>query len=129
MNAGKKFKIAGLLSLCLLFSGCAIFLLGSGVAGGIAISKDTIEGNWDKSLDKVWRESREVLMQEGFIRLENRVGGKIEAEVRKSMVEVEILQISARTVRIHVKARKGHKLLPDIDLANGIYNKIFERVK
>ena len=110
------------------FSGCALFLIGGGVAGGIAISKDTIEGHFDKKLDQVWRASREVLMQEGFIRLENRPHGQIESEVRKSEVKIEVLQVSEKTVRIRVKARKGHKLLPNPDLANELYNKIFYRL-
>ena len=111
------------------FTGCALFLVGAGAAGGIAISKDTIEGHFDRSLDQVWRASREVIMQEGFIRLEDRAHGVIDAEVRKSEVKIEILQISQKTVRVHVKARKGYKLLPNPDLANELYNKIYQKIK
>lgn len=118
-----------LLSSLFLFSSCAIFLLGAGVTGGIAISKDTIEGHFDKKLDPVWKAAREVLMQEGFIRLEDKPHGQIEAEVRKSEVKIEILQVSEKTVRIRVKARKGMKLLPNPDLANELYNKIFNKLK
>lgn len=119
----KNFLISSLIS-CL-----ALFLFGAGAAGGIAISKDTIQGHFDKKLDHVWRTSREVLMQEGFIRLEDRPHGEIEAEIRKSNIKIEILQISEKTIRIRVKARKGHQLLPDPDLANELYNKIFYKLK
>jgi len=126
----RNFLISSGLILSLLFStGCALFLVGAGAAGGIAISKDTIEGHFDKKLDQVWRTSREVLMQEGFIRLEDRAHGYLESEVRKSEVKIEILQVSEKTVRIRVKARKGLKLLPHPDLANELYNKIFHKLK
>lgn len=126
----KNFLVSGgLISGMLLSSGCALFLVGAGAAGGIAISKDTIEGHFDRKLDQVWRASREVLMQEGFIRLENKTQGEIEAEVKKSEVKIGILQVSEKTVRIRVKARKGMKLLPNPDLANDLYNKIFYKLK
>ena len=130
MTRNKKFLIpvAGILSFFLL-SGCAIFLLGAGVGGGIAISKDTLQGTWDKSKDRVWSASREVMMQEGFIRLEDKLHGHIDGEVRKSQVEIQITQISQKTVQIRVKARKGYKLLPDMDVANDLYNKIYQKIK
>lgn len=125
----KRFLLVGGLISSLLLSGCALFLVGAGVGGGIAISKDTIEGYFDKNLDHVWKASREVLMQEGFIRLEDRSHGQIEAEVKKSEVKIEIFQVSEKTVRIRVKARKGHKLIPNPDLANELYNKIFHKLE
>ena len=112
-----------------LFSGCALFLLGAGAAGGVAISKDTIEGHFDRKADSVWNATREVLRQEGFIRLEDRAHGAFDAEVRKSEVKVEITSVSEKTVRVRVKARKGYKLLPNIDLANELYNKIYQKIK
>lgn len=121
-------KLACIFSYLFLFSGCALFLVGAGVGGGIAISKDTIEGHFDKKLDEVWKASRQVLMSEGFIRLEDRAHGTIESEVRKSEVKIEILQVSEKTVRIHVKTRKSHNLLPHIELANELYNKIFHKL-
>jgi len=129
MGNKNVFKIGGLMACLFLFSNCALFLIGAGVGGGIAISKDTIEGHFDKKLDQVWKASREVLMNEGFIRLEDRPHGQIDAEVKKSDVKVEVLQVSERTVRIRVKARKGLKLLPNPGLANELYNNIFYKLK
>lgn len=121
--------IVGGLILPFVFSGCALFLVGAGAAGGIAISKDTIEGHFDKKLEDVWKASREVLMHDGFIRFEDKPHGEIEAEVRKSQVKIEVLPVSEKTVRIRVKARKGHKFLPNPDLANELYNKIFRKLE
>lgn len=125
----RKFRSLALVSSLFIFSGCALFLVGAGVGGGIAISKDTIEGDFTKSQDQVWRASREVLMKEGFIRLEDKARGVINAEVRNSDVKVEIRSTSEKNVRIHIKARKGHKLLPNIGLANELYNKIFAKLR
>lgn len=123
------FILGGLILPFLLFSGCALFLVGAGVGGGIAISKDTMEGHFDKKIDQVWKASREVLMQDGFIRLENRTQGEIKGEVRKSDVKIEVLQVSEKTVRVRVKARKDHNILPNPDLANELYNKIFRKLE
>jgi len=124
-----KILIFAFLFLIFSFSGCALFLVGAGVGGGIAISRDTIEGHFDKGLDQVWKASREVLMQEGFIRLEDRAHGQIEGEVKKSDVKIEAFQVSGKTVRLRVKARKSYKLVPNIDLANELYNKIFHKLE
>ncbi len=118
-----------ILSSFLLFSGCALFLVGAGAAGGYAISKDTIEGNVEKPMDRVWKASHDVLMYEGFIKLEDKMHGKIESEVRGSQVDIQISQATERTVKVQVKARRGYKLLPDMDLANEIYNKIYQKIK
>lgn len=119
----------GLLSLFFLFSGCALFLVGAGVGGGLAISKDTIEGYFDQPIDRVWKASREIMMEKGFIKLEDKARGEIQGESEKSEVKIEIFQVSQKTVRIRVKARKSYKLVPNLDLANDIYNKIFHKVE
>lgn len=126
---GKIWTAGGLLFSLLLFSGCPIFLLGAGAAGGYAISKDEIEGNLDKSFDKVYQASRETLRHEGFIRKEDRPRGVLVAEIRKSRVKVEVKQITERTVRLRIKARKGYKLIPNLELANELYNKIIQKIK
>ena len=130
MNGKKNYWAAGgLIASLVLFPGCPLFLLGAGAAGGYAVSKDTIEGLVEKPMDRVWRASRDVIMYEGFIRSEDKAHGKLEAEVKKSEVNIEVKQVTQRTVRIRVKARTGYKLLPKPDLANEIYNKIYQRIK
>lgn len=129
MEHRKRFLILSSIFSLLCFSGCALFLIGGGVAGGIAISRDTMEGHFDKPLDRVWSVAREVVMQEGFIRLEDKPHATIDGEIKKSQINIQIIQVSEKTVRIRVKARKGYKLLPDIGLANELYNKIFQKLK
>ena len=130
MRNEKKLIVSTAFILLLAFSsGCAILLVGAGVGGGIAISRDTIEGNLDKKSDTIWNASRDVLMQEGFIRLENKPHGTFDAEVEKSQVNIEVKQITEKTVRIRVKARKGYKLIPNPHLANELYNKIYAKVR
>ena len=129
MKAKRNLGIIGLVILLFSFSGCALFLIGAGAAGGYAISKDTIEGIFERSSDRVYHASREVAMQDGFIRLEDKLHGQIEAEIRKSKVEIEIQNASEKTVRLRVKARKGYKLLPDMGLANDVYNKISQKLR
>ena len=122
-------KWSALFSSLLLLSGCALFLVGAGVAGGVAISKDTIEGTVEKPFDRAYQTSREVIMKEGFIKLEDKAHGTIESEVRKSEVKIEVLQLTEKTVRVRVRARKDYKVIPDLDLANELYNKIFQKLK
>lgn len=130
MRDKRKLILPGLLIFSLFVSsGCALFLVGAGAAGGIAISKDTLEGNLDKKFDTVWNASRDVLMQEGFIRLENKPHGTFDAEVEKSQVNIEVKQLTEKTVRIRVKARKGYRLIPNPALANELYNKIYPKIK
>ena len=125
----QSWMAAGLIFSLLLFSGCPLFLLSAGAAGGYAISKDTIEGILEKPFNKVYKASREAITYEGFIRSENPTQGIIEANVRSSKVDIHIRQMTERTVRLQVRARTGYNLLPDVKLANEIYNKIIGKLK
>ncbi len=112
-----------------LHSGCALFLLGTGAAGGYAISKDEIEGLTDSSYDKAWNASKQIIREEGAPTLEDRTHGKIEAVVGGSTVELNVAQVTAKTVRLRVKARKSKGLFPDIKLAQQLYTRIIKKVE
>lgn len=129
IEKNRPWLASGLLLSLLLFSGCPLFLLSAGAAGGYAISKDTIEGMLEKPFDQVYDASREAVRYEGFIRSENPTQGKILADVRNSKVDIDIRQMTERAVRLRVRARTGYNLLPDVKLANEIYNKIFSKLK
>lgn len=130
MKSFWKFCLAAwFLGSLFVFSGCALFILGAGVASGYAVSKDAMEGILEKPFERIWQVSRDVIMKEGFIRREDRPHGEMVAEVRKSEVQISVKQLTRRTFRIRVKARKGYNLLPDPDLAGELYNQILLSVK
>lgn len=125
----KSFLAAGLVLSLFLFPGCALFLIGAGVAGGVAISEDEIEGALEKPFDRVYAASREVFVKEGFIKLEDKPHGILEGEVGKTEVKITVNQLTPRTVNLRVKARKGYKVVPDLETANNLFNKISQKLK
>lgn len=110
-------------------SGCALFLIGAGAAGGYSISKDEIEGMTDVSYDKAYAAAKEVIRKEGAPTLEDKEHGIINAVVGSSDVELNLNQVTAKTVRLRVKARKTKGLFPDIKLAQNIYTQIIKKIQ
>lgn len=106
------------LALC----GCAVLLLGGGVAGGIAISKDTAKLEKDMNFNHAWKTTYKVIDDMGIIESHDKDAGKIEAEVNNSNVTARVTQVTSKSVRIEVKSRKA--LFPNLDLAMEITNKI-----
>ena len=102
-------------------SGCALFLVGAGAAGGYAISKDEIEGMSDSSFDKVWRATKEAVTTEGVITLEDKDHGHLEGVVEKASVKARLEQVTPKTVRLRIKARRTKGLFPDIRTAQKLY--------
>jgi hypothetical protein len=119
---------AFLIALAIPSSGCALFLLGAGAAGGYAISKDEIEGLMDNSYNKVWQAAREVIKKEGAITLESPNTGKLEAIVDNSTVNVSVEQATSNSVRLRVQARKTKGLFPDQELAQDLYTQITKKL-
>ena len=124
-----------ILSLILFFAmsysstGCALFLLGAGAAGAIAISEDEIEGMSDASREKVWRSLREVLRDKGVILSENKEIGTLKALVNNSDVEARIDQITSSTVRLRIKSRKTKGVFPDLKLAQDLYTQVMRKME
>lgn len=106
--------------------GCAVALIGAGVAGGVAISRDTAEIAKDTSYDKAWSVTEKTIKDMGMIKLQDRKAGKIEATVEDSQIEAHVTQITPKTVKVRVKARKNY--FPNVDLAMKIVNKINEKL-
>ena len=121
----RSWIIATLLLACIT-GGCAVLLLGLGVAGGYAISKDTVRNDFEQSFGTVFRASVIVAQQQGLVTLEDEKRGRIEATIEESTVWIKVEQNTPKTVRLKVTARKN--LLPNIDLAQKVYNKILERL-
>ena len=121
----KKIFITGGMAVFFCFAayGCAAVLVGGGVAGGIAISKDTVELNIDKSYNRAWAVCiKEIKKMNGHIKLQDKKGGKIEADIKETQVEITLTQLTQATVQIQIKARKNY--FPNIELANELSNKI-----
>jgi len=123
----KKVQV-NLMMLLMLFSfgiatsGCALFLVGAGAAGGYSISKDEIEGIVDSSYSETWAATKKTINKQGALTLENEDQGLLKAVVEGSTVEARIEQVTKKTVRLRVKARKTKNLFPDIKLAQQIYS-------
>ena len=114
--------LSTLLSLC----GCIAFMVGAGVAGGVAVSKDTAKLEIDTSYQQAWRATYDTIFDLGAISLRDEQAGKIEANVRDSSVTAQIAQVTPKSVRIEIKARKD--LMPNLDLAMEIINRIHSRL-
>jgi len=119
------FLVLLLISFVMTSSGCFALLLGAGVAGGVAISKDTASVNVDKSFDAAWKATYDQLEKMGAINLQDKKVGKIEANIEDSEVTALIKQLTAKTVTIEIKARKN--LFPNVTLAQDILNQIIKK--
>ena len=124
----KKFLAGLMCAVCMMtFSGCAVFLVGAGVAGGLAASKDTAKLEIDKNMNQAWSAAGNVIKQMGVITAENKKAGIMEANVRDTKVKVTIIQMTPKSVRVEVKSRKN--MMPQMDLSTEILNKIHEQLK
>lgn len=105
-----------------ILSGCAAVLIGAGVAGGVAISEDTAKLEADTSYDRAWNVVFDTVKSMGAVNSQDKDAGKIQANIQDSRVDVKVMPITTKTVRIEVKSRKN--LLPNMDLAMIIINRI-----
>lgn len=126
----KKRIITGLVSVCLLclsVSGCVWMVLGVGVAGGYAISKDTIAGELDKDYDSIWTAAEKVCSIMGTVKNKDRTKGFIDVDVDKAKVSINIERLTPETLRLKVSARKY--MMPNIALAQKIFVKINQQIE
>jgi len=121
----KKFLSLGL-ALILLVSicGCAPLIIGAaaGGLGAYAVSKDTVQGNTDKSYEALWGSARSVAGSYGIIQEENSGTGYIELGAQSTKVWIKLVRLTQSTTRLKVSARKYH--FPNIELAQDIFVKI-----
>lgn len=117
------------LAFALLFNaGCAALLVGAGAAGGYAISRDSIKNNFDLPPSQVYQVSRRIAQQEGLITLEDEKRGLIKVKVESANVTITVRRLTSKTVELKVKAR-NEVLLPKVEVAQAIYNEIFQQLK
>jgi hypothetical protein len=123
----KKFiLVSGLLFLSFSLIGCTALIIGGGVAGGIAISKDTATVNLDRSFDAAWNVTYKQLEKMGAITLQDKKANKIEARIQDSDVTATIKQLTPKTITIEIKARKN--FFPNVSLAQDILNEIIQKL-
>ena len=109
------------------FSSCTFLLIGAGVAGGMAISKDTAKLDTDRNFDQAWSASSYVIKKLGVITFEDRKAGIFEANIRDAKVNAIITQITPKSTHIEIKSRKN--MLPQIELSNELVMKIQDKLK
>ena len=117
--------IVGLLALLMSLSGCALFLVGAGVAGGYAISRDSVRNVFDVSGSQLYDKSLAVANEMGAVTLEDRVHRLIKADVEDVNITIGIKQLTKRTVELRVQGR-NRWLMPKVDVAQAVYSKIIE---
>ena len=128
----KTMAVAVGLGVVCMLSGCVlvpIALVGGGVIGGIAISEDTVQTDFDESYDDVWNAALQVVDQLGAIEIKDEDVGRIQGYVPKSKVMVQLQQLTPATVRVHVKARKTAGVVPDIKTSHRVAHGIAEALE
>jgi hypothetical protein len=110
-------------------SGCIPLIIGSaaGALGAYAISKDTIQGETDKSYDNLWNAALMVSKFRGVIKQEDYTQGYIELEANSSRVWVKLIRLTETTTRLRISARKYR--LPNLSLAQDLFVKIMEQAQ
>ena len=109
-----------------LCSGCVVLALGAGAAGGYAISKDEVEGFSERSLEQTWRAAYGLFNREGAVEAADKERAIIEAIIQDSKVKFTAEQVSPRSVRFVIQARKNMNLFPDIKLAQSLHQKMMK---
>lgn len=122
-------KIVTLIFVSLFLSGCVMMWIGAGAAGGYAMGKDYIYGETDKNFDSVYGAAVEITEIMGIVetKFRNPSIGKIRAKVENSSLEIVVERLTRSTVRLKVKSRKN--LMPNIELAQKVYNKILQQAR
>jgi hypothetical protein len=98
-----------------------------GAVGATAVSDDAIQGETDKSFEKLWVSALKVAKIMGSIDSEDGQKGIIEGRVDESKIKITLDQLTPKTTRMRVAARRH--LLPHRKLAQKIYLKIIENAK
>ena len=122
-------KLALTLFLIIGMSGCIaapIILVGAGAFGGYAISRDTFEGNTNKSQDELWDTANKVLGIMGSVDHSDRKRDELDGHVNGATVWITVIPINTSTTKLRIKARKN--LLPAIGVAQDIYAKIINQL-
>ncbi|TAM34970.1 DUF3568 family protein [bacterium] len=110
-------------------AGCAPLIIGAaaGGLGAYAISRDTVQGDSDKSYEALWESAVNVAGTRGIIQQENSSTGYIELSAESSKVWIRLIRLTQATTRIKISARKFH--FPNMGLAQDLFVKIITGAK
>jgi len=113
--------------LCAQLSGC-VFLIaaGAGAVGGYAITRDTIQGDYDADSRDAYLAAVEVCSMLGTVMAKSSSMGTVEATIEEANVIVNITPLTKEAIRIRVKARKG--LFPRVGTAERTFVKIVSQL-
>ncbi len=108
---------------------CAPLIIGAaaGGLGAYAISRDTVQGDSDKSYESLWESAVNVAGTAGLIQQENSATGYIELSAASSKVWIRLIRLTQATTRIKISARRFH--FPNIGLAQELFVKTITGAK
>ena len=118
--------MAVIAAAALSLQGCAVLLLGTGVAAGLAVSDDMVQTDTERPPQFVYRMAKQELEQAGRLVLDDAKALTLKAQVDEADVTVTVAAVSDKITRLRVKARKN--LLPNIDLAHRLSTAIGKRL-
>ncbi|MDD5019741.1 MAG: DUF3568 family protein [Candidatus Omnitrophica bacterium] len=113
--------------LAAFLSGCVWLVVGGvGAVGGYAVTRDTIQGEYDAKFDDAWRSAQSVCSILGVVSGRDASTGTIDAVVDRAKVKVVVTQMTPEAVRLKVKARRG--LFPQMGIAEKVFVKIVQQL-
>ena len=116
-----------LLVCCVSLTGCAWLVVGGiGAVGGYAVTRDTMQGEYDAKFSDAWKAAQTVCSTLGVITSRDTGSGVISATVDNAKVKVMLYQITPEAIRLKVKARKG--LFPRLGTAEKVFVKIVQHL-
>lgn len=124
----KTFLSLSVLSLSMVFlSGCVWLVVGGvGAVGGYAVTRDTIQGEYDAKFVDAWRAAQSVCGTLGLVNNRDASAGVLEATIDRAKVRVEVTQITPEAISLRVKARRG--IFPRLGTAQDVFVKIGQRL-
>ena len=127
MKTKNLFLFPVLFAALLTISGCVFVVAGTiGAVGGYAITRDTIQGEYDAKFDDAWKSALDTCNTLGYITTKEKYKGTIDATVERAKVRVEITQLTQEAIRVKVKARKG--IFPRMGTAEKVFVKIVQKL-
>ena len=127
MKIRNLFLLPVLLVVLLSISSCVFIVAGTiGAVGGYAITRDTIQGEYDAKFDDAWKSTLETCNTLGYITTKDKARGTIQATVELARVRVDVTQLTQEAIRVKVKARKG--IFPRMGTAEKVFVRIAQKL-